>query len=675
MPAILLGALLVASPPPWAAREAESLPPSLQPAAAPFSPDDARILIVRVYAYAARDDEFVEIANEGDEPVDLAGWALTDGEATSFLPVDSMLSGGGRLLVTRNATSYREDTLTTADFAFEDGEARHMEGGVPRLADSGDEIFLLDRAGSVVDGYVWGDSAYDGPGWMGRAAERMGRGEIAVRIRDAAGRWIDRDAAEDWEGSRRHRLGQSSFDFRPFELTGPVTAVLSPDHGDEPLLAFLQSGHTKVDVSVYTFTSERIASALAEIARKGARVRILLDNGPVGGIEEEEVNITRSLARDGVEVRWLSGGSDIIKRYRFLHAKYVVVDSRAAWIGSENFGDAGFPAGHKGNRGWSVIVEDVDLAQALDRVFEDDFDSRRRDSISKSLGPGVQLPPLPAVSPSPPHTDSRVRHARLLVGPDSSLDQDCLLDLIATARERLSIETFYIEDTWRDDPNPFLEGAFAAAERGVSVRILLDGSWSSVEADSGTNDEVVAKINGRAMERHVPLEARLLAPRGSIERLHNKGVVADGRTVVVSSMNWALGSATENREIGILLEDPAIASRFEAAFDADWDGRPTDGKGPWHVEDPLILVGLYSLVAVASAVSLRKLRVGSKGIRPRAKVRTRAPLRDNLRRGRGEVRVLPSELVVKSGASPRGRIRTRGRREEARGGVRGPEGD
>jgi len=271
-------------------------------------------------------------------------------------------------------------------------------------------------------------------------------------------------------------------------------------------------------------------------------------------------------------------------------------------------------------------------------------------------------------------TRSDNRRARLVVGPDANLDPDGILDLLASANARLSIETFYIEDRWRNTTNPFLEGAFDAARRGVTVRILLDGSWSSVEADSGTNDDVVARINRRAEEEHLPLEARLLEPRGSIQRLHNKGVVVDGRAVLVSSMNWALGSATENREIGVVLEDRGIAQRFEAAFDADWEGRPTSGPDAWRLEDPLALLGLYALVAVASAVSLRKLRPGDKGIKPRPRVRTRALFRAALRRRRGEVRLLSPELVAEPRARDGGRPGAGRGREEARGRRGGPEG-
>ena len=204
------------------------------------------------------------------------------------------------------------------------------------------------------------------------------------------------------------------------------------------------------------------------------------------------------------------------------------------------------------------------------------------------------------------------------------------------------------------------------------MRILLDGSWASVEADAGTNDDVMARINGRARNGSVSLEARLLEPRGPIERLHNKGAVVDGRAVLVSSMNCALGSATENREVGLIVEDPSLAATFEAAFDADWDGRSTSGIDAWRLEDPRALVALYAFVAVASAVSLRKLRARAKDIKPRARVRTRGASGARLRGRRGEVRLLPAELVAEPRARAGRRPGARRGRKEARGRVRGP---
>ena len=672
--AALLAALVLAPSSLPAGREADVLPP--RPAPAFFSAADPdHLLLVRVYANAARDDEFVEIGNPRPEPIDMSGWSLTDGEATATFPLDSILPGGGRLLVARNATSYAEDTLMVADFAFEAGAARRMEGQVPRLADAGDEVLLRDPNGRLVDVYAWGSSSYEGLGWVGRPAERMGRGEIAVRRSGAYETWIDRDTAEDWEDLRHERLGQSAFFPTEMTLRGRTTAVRSPDEGDVPLLRFLSSAESTIEVAVYTFTSERIASVLAAAAERGVQVRVLLDGAPVGGIEDAEHRVVGGLLAAGVEVRWLAGGPDIVKRYRYLHAKYAVVDARAAWIGSENFGDAGFPEERRGNRGWSVIAEDEGVASALRIVFEADFDVRRRDSIAATETMQQRLPLPPPVAERSSAEVTSVQAGRLVLAPDTALDTDGILGLFGSATHWLSIEAFYLDDVWRGGPNPFLEAAFAAAHRGVSVRILLDGSWASVEADAGTNDDVMARINGRARNESVSLEARLLEPRGPIERLHNKGAVVDGRAVLVSSMNWALGSATENREVGLIVEDPSLAATFEAAFDADWDGRSTSGIDAWRLEDPRALVALYAFVAVASAVSLRKLRARAKDIKPRARVRTRGASGARLRGRRGEVRLLPPELVAQPRARARGRLRARRGREKTRSGVRGPERD
>ncbi len=341
----------------WTERAAAPLPPFSPPSPVLFSSGPtAPVVLTRVYANAARDDEFVEIANPTPREVDLAGWSLTDGEGTAAFPSASFLPAGGRLVVTRNSTSYAEDALATADFTFDRGTARRMEGDVLRLADDGDEVRLVDASGQLVDAYVWGDSSDAGAGWLGLPAEAMGRGELAVRTPTENGGWADSDGAGDWDGLRRHRLGQSSFPPSDFQLGGRLTAILSPDDGDGPLRSFVESAHDALDIAVYTFTSERIASSVAGLADRGVRVRVLLDGAPVGGVEPEEHRVVRGLLDAGADVRWLAGGGDVVKRYRYLHAKYAIVDRQAAWIGSENFGDAGFPSEQEdGNRGWSVV--------------------------------------------------------------------------------------------------------------------------------------------------------------------------------------------------------------------------------------------------------------------------------------------------------------------------------
>src|SRR2546430_14408930 len=159
-------------------------------------------------------------------------------------------------------------------------------------------------------------------------------------------------------------------------------------------------------------------------------------------------------------------------------------------------------------------MDDDELAKVLRSVFEVDFDQRRRDSISEEVGAAAQVRASLPMSPQTSGGPSQIRRARLVIGPDANLDPDGILELLASARERLSIETFYIEDRWRDTTNPFLEGAFDAARGGVTVKILLYGTWSSLEADSGPYVGLVARINLRARENHLAKEATLFDTSG-----------------------------------------------------------------------------------------------------------------------------------------------------------------
>src|SRR5207245_825879 len=116
------------------------------------------------------------------------------------------------------------------------------------------------------------------------------------------------------------------------------------------------------------------------------------------------------------------------------------------------------------------------LAGILRNVFETDFDPRRPDSMAAREPGLVPLPPAPSIVPWPPEPPTPPRPARIVLAPDTTLDPEGILGLFASAKVRLSIDAFYLDEVWGDAPSPFIEAAFAAAHRGVSVRMLLDGS-------------------------------------------------------------------------------------------------------------------------------------------------------------------------------------------------------
>ena len=539
------------------------------------------VLLTEVLYNAALGDEFVTLANAASTPVDLTGWYLSDGEGTVSLPA-LLLPPDGSITLTENSTAYYLETLESADYTWRRGTAPAVNtSGQFQLANgnttTGDALLLCDASGTIRDVFAWWNVTYSGPGWNDPTLLKASRGEVMTRAWN--GTWADTDTSADWRRIAPRFIGQSDFPLTPYNVSGTVEAFVSPGRSQEVLPRYLGSASLSVRVAVYQFTSLLLQDALLAARARGVSVRVLLEGGPVGGIDQREWGIAGNLSVAGIDVRFLDDGGrpNYSPRYANLHAKYAVIDDATAVVSSENWGDSGIPPfGTRGNRGWHVAVADAAVATHFAAVFDADFNPARLDSIpyaDMAVSP-VEYAAEPAgrydytVEPflaTGPHRVTPV------IGPENSFD--AILGLLRSARQRLYIEQFYAYKEWDSGPNRFLEEAVEAARRGVEVKILLDATWYNVNAtDPNDNDDTVANLTAVAAAEGLPLEARLAddAAAHQIVKYHNKGVVVDGARVLVSSFNWNEFSPTRNREVGVIVESAGVAGYFERLFLHDW---------------------------------------------------------------------------------------------------------
>ena len=562
---VLVAALLLFLP----AVLAADAPPT--PAAGPV------VLLGEVYYYAALADEYVALVNPSPVPVGLGGWYLSDGEGTVTLPPSAVLPGNGRTVLTQNSTAYSLETLATPDYTWLDGNATPANrSGSFALSNTGDALTLHDASGTLIDVFAWGNTTYAGAGWSDPTLLNATRGEVMTRR--SSGGWVDTNTSADWARLAPRIIGQSDLPLTAFTTSAMVEAIASPGRSREILEIYLDLATASIRVSVYQLTSLAVQDALLRARVRGVSVRVLLDGTPVGGLDQREWGIAGNLTAAGAEVRFLLAGSSGVARYAHLHAKYVIVDDAVALVSSENFGDNGFPAfGTSGNRGWTVAVADPPVATYLAVVFDADFDPRRLDS--RAYADMVVTPVATAPEPSGPYlwtveplavTDPAT--VTPVIGPEHSFHDAAILGLLRSATRTLDIEAFYAYRDWEGGPNLYLEEAVAAARRGVAVRVLLDATWYNIEpTEPGDNDDTVAYLNGIAQAEGIPLQAKLALPAlHGVVKYHNKGVVVDGERVFVSSFNWNLFSPARNREVGLIVENDAIAGFFQGLFVHDW---------------------------------------------------------------------------------------------------------
>jgi phosphatidylserine/phosphatidylglycerophosphate/cardiolipin synthase-like enzyme len=134
-----------------------------------------------------------------------------------------------------------------------------------------------------------------------------------------------------------------------------------------------------------------------------------------------------------------------------------------------------------------------------------------------------------------------------------------ILDLIKSAKQRFFMQTQYIHTIApaQDKGNPthtdLIDALVDLINAGVDVRLIAsefqDHMWIERLQDAG-----VDAVEHLRIQPHV----------------HNKGMVVDSQTVVVSSQNWSPMGTGDNRDAGLIIYSAEAAQYFEQIFLHDW---------------------------------------------------------------------------------------------------------
>jgi phosphatidylserine/phosphatidylglycerophosphate/cardiolipin synthase-like enzyme len=171
--------------------------------------------------------------------------------------------------------------------------------------------------------------------------------------------------------------------------------------------------------------------------------------------------------------------------------------------------------------------------------------------------PKAQTPPFATFFPS--RTLTAQMQITPVLTPDPGVYVEAVTALVTSARKSLHLQFQYIElpKTPSAASEPFSDLVRAVVARqhaGVEVKIIMSeyetaGYLEQLQA-AGLDVVNVVKIQNN---------------------VHNKGIVVDGFTVLVSSQNWSTAGTLENRDAGVIIECPEVAAYFEQIFLHDWN--------------------------------------------------------------------------------------------------------
>ena len=147
--------------------------------------------------------------------------------------------------------------------------------------------------------------------------------------------------------------------------------------------------------------------------------------------------------------------------------------------------------------------------------------------------------------------------------PDTS--EEVICDMIESANESIYIEQLYIYRDWGSKISPFVERLINKSKQGVDIKVILNYN-PYYEA---TNEK--CNHTRQYFEEH-GIEVKFVFTNWSyFTNVHNKGMIVDNKSVLISSINWNENSVTRNREAGIIIENEAVARYYAEVFFYDWN--------------------------------------------------------------------------------------------------------
>jgi putative cardiolipin synthase len=380
-----------------------------------------------------------------------------------------------------------------------------------------------------------------------------------------------------------------------------------------------EAADRSLDVQYYIWHGDQtgwlLFEALWRAAQRGVRVRLLLDDNGVSGLDgtlaaldahpDIEVRLYNPIVQR--RARALGYLTDFTRLNRRMHNKSFTADSQASIVGGRNIGNEYFGAGRE------VLFEDLDVmaigpavrevSAAFDLYWNSDSaypaasivepaapDAAARlqqDFTAARADPGA-LAYLKALQET--QIASQLLAGKLpLIWADARLVRD---DPAKTLDTQGRTDLLLLADLLRHDRSParssfdlispyFVPGEegtavlAALAQRGVAVRILTNSfaatDVGAVHAGYMKRREDLLRAGVRLYElKPDAQESRRDKPAGggsSSASLHAKTFAVDRRHTFVGSFNFDQRSALLNTEMGLLIDSPALGGQLAEAFD------------------------------------------------------------------------------------------------------------
>ncbi len=345
-------------------------------------------------------------------------------------------------------------------------------------------------------------------------------------------------------------------------------------------LKMIDAAKQRIDIAAFYIANtpdgalEPVIRALITRAEAGVKVRVL-----VGQIflKDSQGSVDRLRKVRNIEVRVLpmprlTGG--------VLHAKYMVVDGRSVFVGSQNWDWRALTQIHE----IGVRIRNRRFARTYEAAYGELWALAAHPDLPAAERRATQplsFTPVTAMAPVLLHDNAGGEITAFpAFSPPSMLphgldaEQPALVRLIRSSRHTLRVQVMTLSALrefggkgWWAPVDAALRDA---AARGVDVRIIV--------ADWALKEPMQAYLKSLAVLPHITVKFSTVppAPRGFIAYArveHAKYAVADDDRIYIGTGNWGWSYFNDTVDASVFAHGRSAATTLTGIFDHDWNGR------------------------------------------------------------------------------------------------------
>ncbi|CDG85035.1 phospholipase D-like domain-containing protein [Janthinobacterium agaricidamnosum] len=307
---------------------------------------------------------------------------------------------------------------------------------------------------------------------------------------------------------------------------------------------------------------DQVLASLTAAGQRGVKIRFLLDQKGVG--LSEAPTIAQLKAIPNLELRIIDYSK--LTGNGIVHAKYLVVDGQAAYVGSQNFDWRSFSHIHE----TGLKITEPAMVSQVQAIFDQDWQAQ---AVSAQ---GARVTPLngKVVAADYAQKDFLLASPNAYNPPGVGDSETGLPALLAEARNEVRIQLLdYAPLSY--GPNrtrPYyavIDNALrAAANRGVRIKLMVS-NWNTEAPALAYLKSLAILPNVEIRIVTIPTASTGFIPFARV--IHSKTMSIDGKLAWVGTSNWSGGYFDLSRNLEVVMRNEKMAQRLAALHQQAWD--------------------------------------------------------------------------------------------------------